>query len=138
MATIDKQVESNSQARRRRGPGAAVPGDPGLQPGDGGRGGHGPGDAARRGGGRGGPRPRRPAAWAETPFAERAAVVRRFHDAILDASERALDTLQDETGKTRRDALAELVTVAGTARYYLAHGEGHLEDERRTSRRSPA
>jgi len=69
--------------------------------------------------------------WAETPFSERAAIVRRFHDAILDASERALDTLQDETGKTRRDALAELVTVAGTARYYLSHGEAHLEDERR-------
>jgi len=69
--------------------------------------------------------------WAETSFSERAAIVRRFHDAILDASERTLDTLQDETGKTRRDALAELVTVAGTARYYLAHGEGHLADERR-------
>ncbi len=70
-------------------------------------------------------------AWGEASFAERAAVIRRFHDAILDASERALDTLQDETGKTRRDALSELVTVAGTARYYLAHGADHLSDERR-------
>ncbi|MGD2114745.1 MAG: succinic semialdehyde dehydrogenase [Acidobacteriota bacterium] len=70
-------------------------------------------------------------AWAQAPFSERAAIIRRFHDAVLDASERALDTLQDETGKTRRDALAELVTVAGTARYYLSHGEGHLADERR-------
>ena len=38
-----------------------------------------------------------------------------------------LDTIQSETGKARRDALAEIVTVAGTARYYLANGEDHLE-----------
>ena len=37
-----------------------------------------------------------------------------------------LDTIQAETGKTRRDALAELITVAGTARYYIKHGARHL------------
>ncbi len=70
-------------------------------------------------------------AWSETSFEERAAVLRRFHDTVLDESERVLDTLQRETGKARRDALSELVTVAGTARYYLAHGKEHLRDRRR-------
>ncbi|MFP3941495.1 MAG: succinic semialdehyde dehydrogenase [Thermoanaerobaculia bacterium] len=70
-------------------------------------------------------------AWGEAPFHRRAAVVRRFHDLLLDEADRVMDTLQQETGKTRRDALSELVTVAGTARYYLAHGEDHLRDRRR-------
>ncbi|MCA8949480.1 MAG: aldehyde dehydrogenase family protein, partial [Planctomycetes bacterium] len=42
-----------------------------------------------------------------------------------------LDTIQSESGKARRDALAELITVAGTARYYLAHGRKHLGTQRR-------
>lgn len=69
--------------------------------------------------------------WAERSFAERAAVVRRFHDALLDEADRVLDTMQQETGKTRRDALGEVLTVAGTARYYVTHGEGHLQERRR-------
>jgi succinate-semialdehyde dehydrogenase/glutarate-semialdehyde dehydrogenase len=43
-----------------------------------------------------------------------------------------LDTIQSETGKTRRDALAEIVSVAGTARYYLANGADHLAEKRRS------
>lgn len=70
-------------------------------------------------------------AWGDAGFDERAAVVRRFHDTVLDESDRVLDTLQRETGKARRDALSELVTVAGTARYYLAHGKEHLRERRR-------
>ncbi len=68
--------------------------------------------------------------WGAASFEERAAVLRRFHDAVLDESDRVLDTLQRETGKARRDALSELVTVAGTARYYLSHGKEHLRDRR--------
>src|SRR5262245_23454198 len=64
--------------------------------------------------------------WAGRRFAERAAVVRRSHDSILDNCDRILDVIQSETGKTRRDAFAEVVSVAGTARYYLAHGAEHL------------
>lgn len=70
-------------------------------------------------------------AWGEAPFSERAAVLRRFHDLLLDEADRVMDTVQRETGKARRDALTEVVTVAGTARYYLAHGEGHLRERRR-------
>jgi succinate-semialdehyde dehydrogenase/glutarate-semialdehyde dehydrogenase len=64
--------------------------------------------------------------WREVHFSKRAEIVRRFHDQILDRRDTILDTVQSETGKARRDALAELFTVAGTARYYLAHGESHI------------
>ena len=70
-------------------------------------------------------------AWSRLPFAARATVIRRFHDLALDCSDAVLDTIQPETGKSRRDALAELVTVAGTARYYLAHGEDFLAARRK-------
>jgi succinate-semialdehyde dehydrogenase/glutarate-semialdehyde dehydrogenase len=70
-------------------------------------------------------------AWSRLPFAARAEVIRRFHDLTIDRSEEVLDAIQSETGKSRRDALAELVTVAGTARYYLAHGGGYLAAKRK-------
>lgn len=69
--------------------------------------------------------------WAEAPFSERAAVLRRFHDLILDEADRVMDTIQRETGKARRDALLEVLTVAGTARYYLTHGDEYLRERRR-------
>jgi succinate-semialdehyde dehydrogenase / glutarate-semialdehyde dehydrogenase len=70
-------------------------------------------------------------AWRQTPWSERAKVVARFHDLALDSAEKVFDTIQSETGKSRRDALAELVTVAGTARYYLSHGKALLAPERK-------
>src|SRR4029434_9734616 len=69
--------------------------------------------------------------WRRTSYPERARVIARFHDLALERSSKVLDTIQSETGKSRRDALAELVTVAGTARYYLAHGERFLAERRR-------
>jgi succinate-semialdehyde dehydrogenase/glutarate-semialdehyde dehydrogenase len=69
--------------------------------------------------------------WHGLPFSRRAQIVRRFHDLILNKRDKILDTIQSETGKTRRDALAEIVVVAGTARYYLANGAGHLQVKRR-------
>ncbi len=69
--------------------------------------------------------------WRARSFDERGAIIRRFHDLILDRQVQVLDTIQQETGKTRRDALAELVTVAGTARYYLKHGARHLAVSKR-------
>ncbi|HEY2384843.1 MAG TPA: succinic semialdehyde dehydrogenase [Terriglobia bacterium] len=71
------------------------------------------------------------ARWRALPFAGRARIVRRFHDLLLSRREMVLDTIQSETGKARRDALGEIVTVAGTARYYLANGAGHLQVRRR-------
>jgi succinate-semialdehyde dehydrogenase/glutarate-semialdehyde dehydrogenase len=69
--------------------------------------------------------------WRAASWAERARVVSRLHDLVLDQSARALDTIQSETGKCRRDALAEVVSVAGTARYYLSHGERFLAARRK-------
>jgi succinate-semialdehyde dehydrogenase/glutarate-semialdehyde dehydrogenase len=68
--------------------------------------------------------------WKRLSFARRAQVLGRFHDLILDRRQQILDTIQSETGKARRDALAELITVAGTARYYIAHGARHLRAKR--------
>jgi succinate-semialdehyde dehydrogenase/glutarate-semialdehyde dehydrogenase len=64
-------------------------------------------------------------------FTQRAAIIRRFHDTVLERYPLILDTIQSETGKARRDALGEVISVAGTARYYLAHGSRHLSDKRR-------
>lgn len=68
--------------------------------------------------------------WAAASFAARARVVRRFHDLVLQRRDPTLDTIQRESGRTRRDALGELLTVAGTARYYLIHGPKHLRERR--------
>src|SRR6185295_2990238 len=64
--------------------------------------------------------------WSKLPFRARAEVIAGFHDRLIDQSSLILDTIQMETGKTRRDALAEVIYVAGTARYYLAHGQSFL------------
>ena len=70
-------------------------------------------------------------AWQGTSWSGRAKIISRLHDLVLDQSGRVFDRIQSETGKCRRDALAELVTVAGTARYYLTHGEGFLAERRK-------
>lgn len=64
--------------------------------------------------------------WSKLSFQARAEIIATFHDRVIDQSSLILDTIQLETGKTRRDALAEIVSVAGTARYYLAHGASFL------------
>src|SRR5262245_50129679 len=71
-------------------------------------------------------------AWSALDFSDRARTVRRFHDLMLDRSDRILDVIQSETGKARRDAFGEIVSVAGTVRYYLAHGRQHLAGRRRS------
>jgi len=69
--------------------------------------------------------------WRRLRFEERAGILARFHDLVIDRSAAVLDTIQSETGKSRRDAFAELVTVAGTARYYLSRGKGILAPRRK-------
>jgi succinate-semialdehyde dehydrogenase / glutarate-semialdehyde dehydrogenase len=69
--------------------------------------------------------------WSRLSFRSRAKVIAGFHDRVLDRSAQVLDAIQLETGKTRRDAFAELVTVAGTARYYLSHAESILAPRRK-------
>ena len=69
--------------------------------------------------------------WRQLAGNDQARVLIRFHDLILDREALILDTIQSETGKTRRDAFAELYSLAGTARYYAYHGLGFLKDGRR-------
>jgi acyl-CoA reductase-like NAD-dependent aldehyde dehydrogenase len=69
-------------------------------------------------------------AWEELGIRRRKKVLARFHDLLFERRDEILDTIQRESGKTRREALGELLTIAGTARYYLAQGEKHLASER--------
>ena len=69
--------------------------------------------------------------WNARGFRGRAAVLRRFHDLVLSRARDVCDTVQGESGKARRDAMSEVLTVAATARYYLTHGADHLRERRR-------
>ncbi|MEM1055877.1 MAG: succinic semialdehyde dehydrogenase [Bacteroidota bacterium] len=71
------------------------------------------------------------AEWAERPFHERARVLERFHDVVLDHKDEALDLIQLEGGKARKDAFEEVADVALVARYYAYHGEGAVDREQR-------
>jgi succinate-semialdehyde dehydrogenase/glutarate-semialdehyde dehydrogenase len=62
---------------------------------------------------------------------DRAAVLSRYHDAVLSHREELLDLMQLESGKARQDALEELLDVAMNARYYASEGPGMLTSERR-------
>lgn len=70
-------------------------------------------------------------AWAARPFAERAAIVLRFHDLLLSRRDPILDLVQRETGKARMHALEELLDAAIVARHYAFHGERYLKPQRR-------
>jgi succinate-semialdehyde dehydrogenase / glutarate-semialdehyde dehydrogenase len=58
------------------------------------------------------------ARWAATPVVERKRAVLRFHDLLLSHRDEGLDLIQWETGKTRMDALKELLGVCTVARHY--------------------
>ncbi|MGQ3328049.1 succinic semialdehyde dehydrogenase [Halorubrum sp. FL23] len=73
------------------------------------------------------------AEWAATPARERAAVLDRFGDLVLDRREELLDLLQIETGKSRRTAVEELFDVPTGCGYLAETAPGVLADERRAS-----
>ncbi|WP_226346546.1 succinic semialdehyde dehydrogenase [Agilicoccus flavus] len=68
--------------------------------------------------------------WAQLPVSSRAAILLRFHDLVLDHLEDLLDLVQLETGKTRLNALEEVVHVASVARYYARTSERTLRSRR--------
>ena len=70
--------------------------------------------------------------WAETPASERAAVIDRFADLVVDRREELLDVLQVETGKSRRTAVEELFDVPTGCSYLANEAPGALADERRS------
>lgn len=69
--------------------------------------------------------------WAGRRFEERAGIVLRFHDLILEHRDEILDLIQLETGKARRHALEEVWDVVIVARHYACHGERILRSRRR-------
>lgn len=70
-------------------------------------------------------------AWADRSFEERAAVMKSFHDLVLDRQDELLDLIQHESGKSRRAAFEEVLDIAITSRYYAYHGDDHLASRRR-------
>ncbi|MFM9447151.1 succinic semialdehyde dehydrogenase [Streptomyces acidiscabies] len=64
--------------------------------------------------------------WARTPVRERAAVLLRFHDLLLERQAEVLDLVQLETGKARLHAHEEVQAVAVAARHYGHKGPSYL------------
>ncbi len=69
--------------------------------------------------------------WAATPIKERAAVLLRYHDLVLDHQDELLDLIQLENGKARVWAFEEIMDQAITARYYARLAPGALKPHRR-------
>jgi acyl-CoA reductase-like NAD-dependent aldehyde dehydrogenase len=70
-------------------------------------------------------------AWAATPVAERAKILLRFHDLLLERQHEALDLIQLESGKSRRHAFEEIVDTTLVARHYAIHAPKYLKPKRR-------
>ncbi len=63
-------------------------------------------------------------AWAATSLGQRKKILLRFHDLVMARQVEALDLMQAENGKTRRDAFLEVVDIAITSRYVGDSGLG--------------
>jgi succinate-semialdehyde dehydrogenase/glutarate-semialdehyde dehydrogenase len=69
--------------------------------------------------------------WAAMSVRERKRILLRFHDLVLARQDEALDLMQAESGKTRRDAFLEVTDIAITARYYARSAARLLGPKRR-------
>jgi succinate-semialdehyde dehydrogenase/glutarate-semialdehyde dehydrogenase len=69
--------------------------------------------------------------WAHRTVRERARVLLRFHDLLLDRQTEGLDLIQWESGKARKHAFEEIAHVAVVARYYSRTAEPLLAPRRR-------
>ncbi|MFE7138863.1 succinic semialdehyde dehydrogenase [Streptomyces sp. NPDC057644] len=70
-------------------------------------------------------------AWAATPLNERKRILLRYHDLVLARRDEALDLMQAENGKTRRDAFLEVVDIGIVSRYYARNAAKYLTPKRR-------
>ena len=70
-------------------------------------------------------------AWARTSPRERAAVMMRFHDLVLERQDEGLDLIQLEAGKVRAHAFEEIADSAIVAAYYARTGADHIAPRRR-------
>ncbi|HZN89662.1 MAG TPA: succinic semialdehyde dehydrogenase, partial [Thermoleophilaceae bacterium] len=69
--------------------------------------------------------------WEALGFAGREVVLRRCQRWMVDNSDRVIDTIVSETGKTYEDALAAEVSYATAAfAFWAKNAEGYLEDEK--------
>jgi len=73
------------------------------------------------------------AGWAELPARQRAGVLLRYHDLVLDAQDELMDLIQAENGKARVWAFEEIMDQAVTARYYARLAPRALRPHRRLS-----
>ncbi len=71
------------------------------------------------------------AAWARTSIDERAALMMRLHDLVLDRQDEIIDLIVWESGKARKHAFDEPLHIALTARYYARTAHQHLDTERK-------
>lgn len=69
--------------------------------------------------------------WAATPVKQRAAVLLRYHDLVLEHQDELLDLIQAENGKARVWAFEEIMDQAITARYYARLAPRALKPSRR-------
>ncbi|HEX6499445.1 MAG TPA: succinic semialdehyde dehydrogenase [Micromonosporaceae bacterium] len=69
--------------------------------------------------------------WRRVPVPERARILLRFHDAVLDHRADLLDLVQTETGKSRYAAFEEVADVAYVTRYYAHTAARLLRPKRR-------
>ncbi|CAL9535296.1 succinic semialdehyde dehydrogenase [Streptomyces sp. enrichment culture] len=72
------------------------------------------------------------AVWARVPVRQRAAVLLRFHDLVLERQAEVLDLIQLETGKARLHAHEEVQAVAVAARHYGRRASAYLKPKRHT------
>jgi succinate-semialdehyde dehydrogenase/glutarate-semialdehyde dehydrogenase len=70
------------------------------------------------------------ASWARVPVEQRAQLLLRLHDLVLDRQDEIIDLICWESGKARKHASDEPLHVALTARYYGRTGEKHLRSRR--------
>lgn len=71
--------------------------------------------------------------WAAVPVRQRAAVLLRYHDLVLDRQDELMDLIQLENGKARVWAFEEILDQAITARYYARLAPRALRPHRRLS-----
>ncbi|MER6530820.1 succinic semialdehyde dehydrogenase [Streptomyces sp. NPDC001508] len=72
------------------------------------------------------------AVWERTPVRQRAAVLLRFHDLVLERQAEVLDLIQLESGKARLHAHEEVQSVAVAARHYGRKAPAYLRPKRHT------
>ena len=68
--------------------------------------------------------------WSALHFEERAELLLRARDRVLDRQEELLDLLIEETGKVRTDTVGELLAFCDTVGYYAKHGQRFIADEK--------